>query len=197
MRVAQEENFLFSYNITSLTAGMRRALNRERTNVGREAYSERVKAILLACQSTVVADAIAQDLEKQQSGRQHDELSWVDVAIHGCRLLNATGKVVFVTTEQTVSSPHVIDQIRSEGLRLIVIPETIHERIVGKVDVNGNSVRDLGEYVSFYNSSFKFRFVDRDGLRPYEVDIFDRTSDILSLVCCSARKSSLRSRYSV
>ena len=46
--VAEEENsFIFSYNITSLSAAMNRALNRERTNVGRTAYADRVKAVLL------------------------------------------------------------------------------------------------------------------------------------------------------
>lgn len=35
--VAEEDNFLFSYNITSLTGAMRKALNRERTHVGRSA----------------------------------------------------------------------------------------------------------------------------------------------------------------
>jgi hypothetical protein len=33
--VAEEPNFLFSYNITELNAALRRALNRERANVGR------------------------------------------------------------------------------------------------------------------------------------------------------------------
>ena len=46
MLVAEEENFAFSFNITSLTTAMRKALNRERTNVGRTAYSERVKQML-------------------------------------------------------------------------------------------------------------------------------------------------------
>src|SRR6266496_2512835 len=44
--VAEESNFLFSYNITDLNAPLRRALNRERTNVGRTAYADRVKKIL-------------------------------------------------------------------------------------------------------------------------------------------------------
>ena len=35
MKVADEPNFLFSYNITSLNAAIQRALNRERRNVGR------------------------------------------------------------------------------------------------------------------------------------------------------------------
>jgi hypothetical protein len=40
LRVAEEDNFLFSYNITSPTRALRRALNRERSNVGRGAYTE-------------------------------------------------------------------------------------------------------------------------------------------------------------
>ena len=43
VQVAEEENFLFSYNITVLNASIKKALNRERTNVGRSAYSESVK----------------------------------------------------------------------------------------------------------------------------------------------------------
>ena len=41
VKVAEEENFLFSYNITSLNRAIKRALNRERTNVGRSAYTDR------------------------------------------------------------------------------------------------------------------------------------------------------------
>lgn len=44
--VAEEENLLFSYNITSTTKKLLQSLNRERTNVGRSAYSDRVKSIL-------------------------------------------------------------------------------------------------------------------------------------------------------
>ena len=47
VKVAEEENFLFSYNITKLNAPIRKALNRERSNVGRSAYTESVKKILL------------------------------------------------------------------------------------------------------------------------------------------------------
>lgn len=42
-QVAIEENFLFSYNITNISAKIKKALNRERSNVGRAAYSDSVK----------------------------------------------------------------------------------------------------------------------------------------------------------
>jgi len=74
IRVAEEENFLLSYNITSLTAAIKKALNRERTNVGRTAYSDRVKSILLASSSEAVAKALVDDLSNFGRGMLHDEM---------------------------------------------------------------------------------------------------------------------------
>ena len=48
VRVAEDDGLLFSYNVTKVDAKLRRALNRERSNVGRSAYTDRIKAILLA-----------------------------------------------------------------------------------------------------------------------------------------------------
>ena len=98
--VAEEPNFLFSYNITKLSAALRRALNRERSNVGRGAYSDRVKAILIACRSTNVAGPLADGLSGYVTGRLYDEVGWRDVALHACRVLQTNEKVVFVAPIQ-------------------------------------------------------------------------------------------------
>jgi hypothetical protein len=82
--VAEEDNFLFSYNITSLTSNLRKALNRERSNVGRTAYTDRVKSILLECSQPTVAKALADDLKNFETGGIHDELQWTDVSVHAC-----------------------------------------------------------------------------------------------------------------
>jgi len=66
LRVAEEDNFLFSYNITSPTRALRRALNRERSNVGRGAYTDRVKSILLACEQDEVIEALVADLQNYE-----------------------------------------------------------------------------------------------------------------------------------
>ena len=68
IKVAEEDNFLFSYNITSLTTMMRKALNRERTHVGRDAYRERVKSILLSSNDEKVALLLIEDLEGYEKG---------------------------------------------------------------------------------------------------------------------------------
>src|SRR5260370_21732137 len=74
VRVATEDQFLFSYNITSTTAQLQRALNRERSNARRVAYQDRVKAILLKSKSAAVAEQLAADLTRPQSGTKHDEV---------------------------------------------------------------------------------------------------------------------------
>ncbi len=51
VRVADDDGLLFSYNVTKVDAKLRRALNRERSNVGRSAYTDRIKAILLAVET--------------------------------------------------------------------------------------------------------------------------------------------------
>lgn len=86
--VAEEENFAFSYNITSLTEAMKRALNRERTNVGRTAYTERVKTMLLQTNSPQVAEMLADQLVLLERGTASDEVRWKDVAVHACKILN-------------------------------------------------------------------------------------------------------------
>ena len=97
LRVAEEDNFLFSYNITSPTTALRRALNRERSNVGRSAYTDRVKSILLACDQDDVIDALVADLQNYERGTQHDETQWLDVGLHACKQLNARRMVIFLT----------------------------------------------------------------------------------------------------
>ena len=84
--VAEEENFAFSYNIVSLTKKMRNALNRERTNVGRSAYTDRVKDMLLELRSAVVAQILADELTRMERGTNCDEVKWNDVAVHACKI---------------------------------------------------------------------------------------------------------------
>jgi hypothetical protein len=72
-------------------------LNRERSNVGRSAYTDRMKAILLACDQDEVIDALVADLRKYEQGTWHDETKWLDVGLHACKQLNARRQVIFLT----------------------------------------------------------------------------------------------------
>lgn len=180
--VAEEQNFAFSYNITSLTATMRRALNRERTNVGRTAYSDRVKSMLLAASSAGVANTLAAELERVQLGTNADEVGWLDVAVHGCQILNATGKVLFATASELVLYPEAIDRARSDGYRVVNVPENVRLSLRGLKDISGQNVRDLNVYDAEWQQSFKFKFVPVSGLTKTERDVFEQREAIGRLV---------------
>jgi hypothetical protein len=181
LRVAEEKNYLFSYDITSPTKALRAALNRERSNVGRTAYTDRMKAIVLAAKSEAVASALAEDLSRFASGRWHDEVQLVDVGVHACQVLNASGRVIFLTPAELNSARDFVDRARDDGYRVVVVPQNIRRKLAGTVDVNGAPMVDLERFKTQWNESFQFSFVDPADLTPSESEIFDRTDEILQL----------------
>ena len=179
--VAEEPNFLFSYNITKLSAPLRRALNRERSNVGRGAYSERVKAILTASRSTAVAGPLAEDLNGYAAGRLHDELAWRDVALHACRVLQTNEKVIFVTPWQMAGNTAQLRYARDDGYRIVVVPDDLARSLGGLTDLNGKPLVDLGRYRNEWNDSFSFTIVGPAAMTPAEQAVYTRTREIAAL----------------
>jgi hypothetical protein len=181
LRVAEERNYLFSYDITAPTKALRAALNRERSNVGRTAYTDRVKSIVLAATSEAVASALAEDLSKFETGRWHDEVQLVDVGVHACQVLNASGRVIFLTPQELNAARDFVDRAKDDGYRVVVVPQNIRRKLKGAVDVTGAPIVDLETYKSRWNESFEFSWVTVDELTPEERAVFDRTDAILEL----------------
>lgn len=173
LQVAIDEGFLFSYNITSSTKALRQALNRERSNVGRSAYTARVKDILKACDDPAVIDALVEDLTGFARGTQHDETRWKDIGLHACKALNASRKVIFVTAVQLESAKEFIQRARDDGNEIVVVPEDIARDLPGLTDTDGNPIRDLDEYRRDWQDSFKFNFVQPEDLTPNERAVWD------------------------
>lgn len=188
VKVAEEENFLLSYNVTSLTSEIRKALNRERSNVGRSAYSGRVKSILLSCKGKEVAEYLVKDLKEYYTGEMHDELKWIDVQEHAVKILNATERVVFFTTEELMCATNMVDEAKMSGYKIVTIPENLKQRIQGSKDISGTLIRDLGQFYSEYNESFEFKFIDSSDLALPERRIFGKTNEILDLMGGKPRK---------
>jgi hypothetical protein len=182
LRVAEEENFLCSYNITSVNSSIRKALNRERTNVGRTAYVGRVTDILLSSKTEAVAQRLVDDLQGYETGRSHDELSWIDVQVHACKLLNATGRVIFLTPQELINAPDLVDHALKDGHRVIMVPESVRHKIHEATDLLGNPIRDLGSYAKEWNESFAFQFVNEEDLTPDERAVFTQTDAIFKFV---------------
>jgi hypothetical protein len=186
--VAEEENFLFSYNITELTSALRRALNRERTNVGRTAYSPRVKDMLTLCESPQVAGPLTADLSRYARGTMHDELNWTDVAVHACRVLQTHEKVLFITSYQLEDASPQITYAKEDGYRLVVVSEEIARKLGTMTDLSGRPIVDLDAYRESWNDSFSFTFIDPAELTRAEQDVLALTGPVCALAGFTMRR---------
>lgn len=182
VKVADEENFIHSYNITTLNKKIRQALNRERTNVGRSAYSDRVKSILLSCESKRIAEYLVNDLENYSTGKMHDELRWIDVQEHSVKILNTSEKVIFLSTNELINETDMVDEAKAGGYKIVTIPENLKDRIRGLKDISGNTIRDLSKFQEEYHNNFEYKFIDPNKLSISEKKIFDFNDKIFVLI---------------
>jgi len=147
-----------------------------------------VKSILLSCEGKEVAEYLVNDLKEYYTGEMHDELKWIDVQEHAVKILNATERVVFFTTEELMSATNMVDEAKMSGYKIVTIPENLKQRIQGSTDISGTLIRDLDQFYSEYNESFEFKFIDPSDLTPPERKIFGKTDKILNLMGGKPRK---------
>jgi hypothetical protein len=181
VKVAEEDNFLFSYNITNVSSQIKKAINRERTNVGRNAYSDTVKKIILKSVSEEVALALANELESIGSGEEKEELKWLDIQIHAVKILNSTGKYVFISHYEAFENNSMIDEIKNTGKTPLIIPDNLRIKIKGLTDIEGNEIQDIDQFILDYNDSFNYSFVEFEELSEIEKKVYVRTNEIIEL----------------
>ena len=174
---SEEENFLFSYNITNLTKAMRKALNRERTNVGRTTYTSRVKSILKAAKSDAVLSELAEQIKTRDLGIQCDEIRWGEIAQIGIEALaERDDKVIYATTEDMLNNPDYLGDIQRDGYTIVTVSDSDRERITNE------NVNTFGDYVIDFQVSFEFEFVEEEDLTPAEKAVYEKTNQIFDLV---------------
>ena len=186
---SEEPNFLFSYNITSLTEAMRKRLNRERLNVGRATYSDRVKAILKSAKSKAVEALLIGEVEKRATGNQADEMAWIEISQMALTLMNQEREVAYFTEQELETQPTYVESVKADGYQVVVVTEQQKVKLETQAQSGGPEVRTLGAYIQEYNASFQYKFVDPNELTRNERKVYDCTAKILSLIDIRAPKT--------
>ena len=179
---AEEENFLFSYNVTNLTDAMKKRLNRERLNVGRTTYAERVKGILKDSTSDDVHEQLIEEILDRGRGPMPDEMQWIEIAQMALTLLHQRDAVLFVAEHELHAHPDVIDHARADGLKIVIVSNAEKAKLVEQAKNGGVEVRTLENYVVEFNQSFQYTFVDPIDLTDEEKAVFALTEDLFALV---------------
>ena len=185
---SEEPNFLFSYNVTSLTDAMKKRLNRERLNVGRTTYADRVKAILKSATSDEVLEGLAEAIIKRSSAQPPDEISWIDVTVRALTELHVRRPVLFATEKELHAHPDVMDHARNDDLDIIIVTSQEKAKLVEQAKAGGVEVRTVEAYVVEFNASFEYRFVEPEDLDAREAEVFALRDDLLGLIGVSKRR---------
>ena len=176
VQVATEDNFLFSYNITNINAQIKKALNRERSNVGRTAYSDTIKNILKQCKSNDVLVPLVNDLQNIMSGTNSDESSWVDIATYAARTLSKGDDVVFMTPEQrAVMSNQQVEILAQSGKTLVLVTDSVYNKIEDTVSTFDTIFKE-------YTKTFSYKFVRTQTLTSYEKQTFELSKEIVTFL---------------
>jgi hypothetical protein len=186
---AEEPNFLFSYNITNLTQSMKKRLNRERLNVGRTTYADRVKAILKNANSEVVREGLIDQVRARARGDQCDEMSWIEISQLALNLMHQKRQVAYVTETELQTRPDLIGSAKTDGYEVVVISDRQKSKAEDQVRTGGPELRTLQVYAREYDDSFQYEFVDERDLSRQEKSIYDLTSRVLELVGISRHRA--------
>ena len=185
---SEEPNFLFSYNITSLTKSMKKRLNRERLNVGRTTYAERIRSILKNSKSKAVHRLLVEQVRERATGEQRDEMRWIEISQMALNLMHQKAKVVYFTEKEIQWRPNILDNVRSDGYEPIIVTEQQKAKLNLQMASGGPQVRTVEKYVEEYNASFQYRFVSPRKLTRNERRVYGRTLQIAALVGISRRR---------
>ena len=182
--VAQEPNFLFSYNITSIDSILRKSINRERTNVGRTAYASTIRRILLSCETEIIGKKLSDDLSMFSNGKNHDELRWIDVQQHAATILARCKNVVFVTSSEIQEKTDLVKEASDNGREVIVIPENLSKKIEenNSASTTTTNVPTFTQFVKQRSENFEYKFIDIEDLTPEEKNNYNLIEFIYKLI---------------
>ncbi|MGI9559154.1 MAG: ATP-binding protein [Thermodesulfobacteriota bacterium] len=185
LKIAEEKNFLFSYNITRINESIRKELNRERSNVGREAYRESIKRILLSCKSESATQILSEDFIRcgSGSGTESDELKWVDVQEHIAKVLNSdkSKKSIFLTVTEMKESAKLADSANLAGYQVVTITDRLRGRLRGAKDNAGNPIVTGEQFEKMKRESFSPVIVPPSDLTSEEREVYRCKEKILDL----------------
>lgn len=183
LEIARSEEFLFSYNITKPNSKIKEKLNRERKNVGKSAYSDRIQDIILSTENSVMMDRFFKKLRSQNT---RNELGYPKVQQHVIKYFNNKGfggkEILFANqTEITIKSADITDLRESKNIEIIPVSEKVYSNIEEKNIKSEKKINTLDEYYRREEESFEPKCIEVEELTEEEKKIFNAKKEIFKV----------------
>lgn len=133
MKIGEDKNLVFSYNIKNISSKLKKSLNRERKYISRDAYREDIKTIIKESTKTEVLDIFEKQLRRTYSDNSYVEIKWNTVLIKISKYIINKYKsknVRFICNEDIVNNKELYDLLcKSKDVEIINVSEKIKKDI--------------------------------------------------------------------
>lgn len=176
IKISEEPNFMFNYNITKLDNKIRKSLNRERKNLGRSSYTDIIQKILNELKKEKTCNILIEEFCKTE---KCDELAWKSIALKAITILNETKpNIVFLSQEEIKTlSDREREILKEQEKEIYVIQNSEHLKISESSNFN-----TLNSSIKKYIDSFEYKFIEYNQLSKKEKEIYDTKEDIFKLL---------------
>lgn len=181
IKVSEEENFMFDYNITQLTTSIKKDLNRERKNLSRGVYSGAIKNILLASESEIVMQKLVDELKKMGEGNAADEIKdYTDIQARAIQICNAQEHVIFTSGKEVFEwTNDDKEKITNSKRDTIIISERAFDKIKNFKDIEGEEIGTLDKIIKDYQDDFEYDWVSLNDLNAERKSNWDTYTKVM------------------
>jgi hypothetical protein len=180
--VNAEPSFMFSYNVTSLTDSMRKSLNRERVNVGRSVYADRLRQILKCATAATILQQLASAYERRDEGEMPEELRWIDISHRALNELAKAKNVVVLSQKEIKARSDLVEDIKRDGRQIVLLTDREKQRADEQAEQGKAPFQTLHTWIQSVNDSFQYQFVDEIEFTDNENSVWQRRNQILWLI---------------
>ncbi|MGL5630447.1 MAG: ATP-binding protein [Mycoplasmoidaceae bacterium] len=154
MKISEDEEFLYSYNITKKSRKIDNGMNRERNNLGRDIYRESIINILKRSNNEIFKKIL-----EKKSG----EYQFIDVKYEIFKRFN----MIIITEDFMKKEPRCVQYITSAGKEFISVLKSEYDQLRKK------GIKDAESFLDNYLDNYESKTINLEQLESEEKDIFD------------------------
>ncbi|WP_051542069.1 ATP-binding protein [Clostridium lundense] len=201
MKISEDRNLVFSYNIKNISSKLKKGLNRERAYVSRDAYREDIKKIIEISREKEVLETFEKQLRRTYNDNSYSEIKWNTVLVKVSNYIINKYKhknVRFIGNEDIQNNKELYDVLcKSKDTEIINVSQRIkkdiekyrkyiaednlfmedsviiEEELLSKEDLNEEQRKILGEAIEILKEIdlLKSEYVSIDNIKISKIPI--------------------------
>ena len=162
MKISDDENLIFSYNILETNAALRKALNRERKNLSRDAYRDAIIRILKAIPNNEDKLLVYTKILNNTSSNSN-EWSFTDIKSLVITYFNSLDKDKYIIVSPSNDDERFKEYAGNENKVIITVTDKEYASLQSK------GIQTIKQFGNDYVSNYEVIYIPENDLTPQEL----------------------------